>query len=560
MTRKKADELVFLPLGGAGEIGMNLNLYGYGLPDQYRWIMVDLGVTFGDGFPPGVDVIMPDPGYIVERRERLDALVLTHAHEDHLGAVPYLWERLRCPIYATPFTVSILKRKLHEAGLLDEVPIHEIELSGRFSIGEFDLELITLTHSIPEPNAIAIRTPVGTVMHTGDWKLDPGPVIGEVTDEAALRRVGDDGVLAIVCDSTNVFQPGTSGSEEDLLSSLQDIISKCTQRVLVTCFASNVARLETIAKAAQANGRDVVLAGRSLKRFVEAARENGYLRDVPAFLDEEDAGYLPEDRCLIICTGSQGEPRAALSRIASGDHPRVSISQGDTVICSSKIIPGNEIPISRVHNELARRKIDVITEDEAFVHVSGHPNRDELVQMYDYIRPQVSIPVHGETRHLHEHAKLAKTCQVRTVHVPENGSLIRLGPGESGIVDSVPSGRLMLEGNRVVPIDGSLMRSRQRALYNGVVTVSITLDSNGKFLADPLISTVGLLEDEDKDFDLMIPDIAEAAVKRLPLKERRDDASVHEAVRIAVRRAFRETLKKKPVTMVHVSRVNKKIE
>ena len=560
MTRKKADELVFLPLGGAGEIGMNLNLYGYGLPDQYRWIMVDLGVTFGDGFPPGVDVIMPDPGYIVERRERLDALVLTHAHEDHLGAVPYLWERLRCPIYATPFTVSILKRKLHEAGLLDEVPIHEIELSGRFSIGEFDLELITLTHSIPEPNAIAIRTPVGTVMHTGDWKLDPGPVIGEVTDEAALRRVGDDGVLAIVCDSTNVFQPGTSGSEADLLSSLQDIISKCTQRVLVTCFASNVARLETIAKAAQANGRDVVLAGRSLKRFVEAARENGYLRDVPAFLDEEDAGYLPEDRCLIICTGSQGEPRAALSRIASGDHPRVSISQGDTVICSSKIIPGNEIPISRVHNELARRKIDVITEDEAFVHVSGHPNRDELVQMYDYIRPQVSIPVHGETRHLHEHAKLAKTCQVRTVHVPENGSLIRLGPGESGIVDSVPSGRLMLEGNRVVPIDGSLMRSRQRALYNGVVTVSITLDSNGKFLADPLISTVGLLEDEDKDFDLMIPDIAEAAVKRLPLKERRDDASVHEAVRIAVRRAFRETLKKKPVTMVHVSRVNKKIE
>ncbi len=558
MTRKKADELVFLPLGGAGEIGMNLNLYGYGLPDQYRWIMVDLGVTFGDGFPPGVDVIMPDPGYIVERRERLDALVLTHAHEDHLGAVPYLWERLRCPIYATPFTVSILKRKLHEAGLLDEVPIHEIELSGRFSIGEFDLELITLTHSIPEPNAIAIRTPVGTVMHTGDWKLDPGPVIGEVTDEAALRRVGDDGVLAIVCDSTNVFQPGTSGSEEDLLSSLQDIISKCTQRVLVTCFASNVARLETIAKAAQANGRDVVLAGRSLKRFVEAARENGYLRDVPAFLDEEDAGYLPEDRCLIICTGSQGEPRAALSRIASGDHPRVSISQGDTVICSSKIIPGNEIPISRVHNELARRKIDVITEDEAFVHVSGHPNRDELVQMYDYIRPQVSIPVHGETRHLHEHAKLAKTCQVRTVHVPENGSLIRLGPGESGIVDSVPSGRLMLEGNRVVPIDGSLMRSRQRALYNGVVTVSITLDSNGKFLADPLISTVGLLEDEDKDFDLMIPDIAEAAVKRLPLKERRDDASVHEAVRIAVRRAFRETLKKKPVTMVHVSRVNTK--
>jgi ribonuclease J len=560
MTKKSAEELVFLPLGGAGEIGMNLNLYGYGAPDHYRWIMVDLGVTFGDGYPPGVDLIMPDPGYIVERRDQLDGLVLTHAHEDHLGAVPYLWERLKCPIYATPFTVSILKRKLQEAGLLDEVPIHEIELGGRFSIGSFDLELITLTHSIPEPNAIAIRTPAGTVMHTGDWKLDPGPVLGAPADEDALKRVGDEGVLAIVCDSTNVFQPGTSGSEADLFDSLKKLIFQCTQRVLVTCFASNVARLETIAKAAHACGRDVVLAGRSLQRFTEAARENGYLQDVPAFLDEDDAGYLPEDKCLVICTGSQGEPRAALARIAAGTHPRISVSSGDTIIFSSKIIPGNEIPIGRVHNELARRRVNVITEDDAFVHVSGHPNRDELMQMYGYIRPQISVPVHGETRHLHEHAKLAKACQVREAHVVHNGALIRLGPGESGVIGEVPAGRLMHDGNRVVPINGSLMRTRQRALYNGMVTVTVTLDYNGKFLAEPVYSSVGLLEEGDEDIHEIVGDAPEAAIKQLQLKKRRNDGSVNEAVRIAVRRAFRETLKKKPVTMVHVSRVDTRNE
>ena len=340
MAKKQSSELLFLPLGGAGEIGMNLNLYGYGPPDRHRWIMIDLGVTFGDGYPPGVDVIMPDPQFIEEKRDQLDGLILTHAHEDHLGAVPYLWERLNCPVYATPFTVSILKRKLQETGLSQKIPIHEIELGGRFTVGPFDLELITLTHSIPEPNAIVIRTPLGTVMHTGDWKLDPDPVVGAAPDEESLRRVGDEGVLAIVCDSTNVFEPGVSGSEAKLQESLTKLIRQCENRVVVTCFASNVARLETITKAAQTNGRDVVLAGRALRRFVEAARENGYLRDVPAFLDEEDAGFLPHDKCLVICTGSQGEPRAALWRIATETHPRIVIESGDTVIFSSKVIPG----------------------------------------------------------------------------------------------------------------------------------------------------------------------------------------------------------------------------
>ncbi|MFQ5765821.1 MAG: ribonuclease J, partial [Rhodospirillales bacterium] len=316
MTAGGDDALVFLPLGGAGEIGMNLNLYGLGPPGDEAWVMVDFGITFGDGSQPGVEVILPDPGFIAERRDRLEGLVLTHAHEDHLGAVPYLWERLECPIYATPFTISILKRKLGETDFADRVEIIEVPMGGRFHVGPFDMELITLTHSIPEPNAIAIRTALGTVLHTGDWKFDPDPVVGKVADEDALRRLGDAGVLAMVCDSTNVFEPGSSGSEADLLASLTELIGGCEKRVAVTCFASNVARLETIARAAQANGRDVVLAGRSLERIDAAARENGYLADVPAFIDEDDAGLLPDDKAVIVCTGSQGEPRAALWRIA----------------------------------------------------------------------------------------------------------------------------------------------------------------------------------------------------------------------------------------------------
>ncbi|MDH5749548.1 MAG: ribonuclease J, partial [Rhodospirillales bacterium] len=373
MTIDNGENLVFLPLGGAGEIGMNLNLYGFGRPGEERWMMVDLGITFGDGSAPGVDVIMPDPTFIEERRDRLDGLVLTHAHEDHLGAVPYLWDRLKCPIYATPFTVSVLRHKLREAGLEGAAKVTEVPLNGKLSVGPFDLELITLTHSIPEPNAIVIRTPLGTIVHTGDWKLDPDPVVGPIADEAALRRVGEEGVLAIVCDSTNVFSPGTSGSEGDLLESLTALIGRCRGRVAVACFASNVARLETIAKAASANGRDVVLAGRSLERITEAARENGYLSNVPAFLGEDDAGYLPPDKALIICTGSQGEPRAALARIANGEHPRVSLEEGDTVIFSAREIPGNEASIGRLQNRLIRRGIEIVTPGDHFVHVSGHP-------------------------------------------------------------------------------------------------------------------------------------------------------------------------------------------
>ncbi len=555
MSPDKTAELVFLALGGAGEIGMNLNLYGLGPAGKETWVMVDLGITFGGGQVPGVDVILPDPGFIVERRDRLAGLVLTHAHEDHLGAVPYLWQRLQCPIYATPFTISILKRKLAETDFADQVEIIEVPLGGRFTVGPFDMELITLTHSIPEPNAIAIRTPLGTVLHTGDWKFDPDPVVGDAADVEALKRLGDEGVLALVCDSTNVFTPGESGSEADLLKSLTDLIAAAQGRVAVACFASNVARLETIAKAAQANGRDVVLAGRSLVRINDAARENGYLAEVPAFLDEEDAGHLPEDKAVIVCTGSQGEPRAALWRIANEEHSNVTLSEGDLVIFSSRIIPGNEASIARLHNQLVRRGIRVVNTTDHFVHVSGHPARDELARMYQLSRPKLAVPVHGELRHLREHARLALECQVPMAIAAENGAMIRLGPGKPKITGTVPVGRLAADGNRLVPMDGELIRGRTRTVYHGAAVVTVVLNGAGGLAAEPELSAIGLLESGEDPIADEAKEAARAAVKGLKEKERGNDETVREAVRIAVRRSFRKSLDKNPVITVHLFRV-----
>lgn len=550
------DELLFVPLGGAGEIGMNLNLYGFGPPGAHRWMMIDLGITFGDGSLPGVDVLMPDPAFIEDKLDQLEGLVLTHAHEDHLGAVPYLWDRLRCPVYATPFTASILRGKLADVDLLDDVPLTEIGLGGRFSVGPFDLELITLTHSIPEPNGIAIRTPLGTVLHTGDWKFDPDPVIGEVSDEKALRQLGDDGVLAIVCDSTNVFTPGTSGSEGDLLESLTKVIADCKGRVAVTCFASNVARLETVARAAMATDRSVVLAGRSLWRFDKAARDNGLLADIPPFLDPRDAGYLPKENTLIICTGSQGEPRAALARIAWGDHPQVDLEAGDTVIFSSRQIPGNEMSIGRVQNQLIRRDIRLVTDHEAFVHVSGHPARDELVRMYQHVKPKIAVPVHGELRHMAEHAHLAATCQVAETVVNENGGVVRLAPGPAEVIDHVPSGRMVLEGSRVVHLSSELVRGRSRAVLNGKAVVTVVVDPRGDLLAEPLISTVGLLDEDDDDVHDAVLDAVEDTLDGASKRVRKDDEALNEALRIAVRRVFRYTFDKRPVTKIHLVRVD----
>ena len=548
------DQLLFVPLGGAGEIGMNLNLYGFGPKDRERWMMIDLGITFGNSSMPGVDVIMPDPTFIEERLDQLDGLVLTHAHEDHLGAVAHLWKRLKCPVYATPFTASILGHKLREAGLERQIPVTIVPLKGRFSVGPFELELITLTHSIPEPNAIAIRTPLGMVLHTGDWKFDPDPVVGEPSDEEALNALGEEGTLDIVCDSTNVFTPGTSGSEGALLESLTELIGGLKGRVVVTCFASNVARLETIAAAAAANDRDVVLAGRSLWRFQEVGREHGCLANTAAFLDEDAAGYLPRDKTLIICTGSQGEPRAALSRIASGGHPRISLEEGDTVVFSSRQIPGNETSISQVQNQLVRSGINILTEKDHFVHVSGHPARDELIRMYQHVKPKIAIPVHGELRHMSEHARLATQCQVGATIVGENGSVTRIAPGDPAIIDQVTSGRLAVEGNRLVPLNSELNRQRKQALWHGVVIMSLVVDVNGKLVGEPKLTTLGIVETDSDPLLGKAIEAAKQALNDLPMGGRLSTEAEAEAIRVAVRRTFRNAIDKKPITQIHVHR------
>ena len=546
------DGLYFLPLGGAGEIGMNLNLYGH----RGKWLMVDLGISFADDTMPGLDVIMPDPTFIQEQRDNLVGLVLTHAHEDHLGAVQYLWPQLQCPVYCTPFTASVLRAKLYERQLANKVPIHEIPLGGTFELGPFQLEFVTLTHSIPEPNALAIRTGSGLVVHTGDWKLDPEPLIGTVADEARLRALGDEGVLALVGDSTNAMVPGRSGSEAQVRETLTDLLGRYPNRIAVTCFATNVARLESIAVAAAANGRNVALVGRSLWRINEAARSNGYLKDVPPFLSEHDAAYLPKDKLVMICTGSQGEPRSALARIAGGDHPQVTLDPGDTVIFSSREIPGNERAIGRVQNLLVNKGITVVTADDAFVHVSGHPAQDELVEMYQWVRPKVAVPVHGEQRHQLAHAKVAQGCQVPHGLVPGNGDVVRLAPGPVEVVTQVRSGRLAIDGKRLVPLDTGLMRARTRMVHNGAAVATLVLNARGELVTAPQVAVMGLLDGEtDHDALLDVVDAVREAIAGLPKPARQDDALVKEAARVAVRRTFNASHGKKPMTDVHLVRV-----
>ncbi len=544
--------LFFVSLGGAGEIGMNLNLYGY----AGDWLMLDCGVTFGDDSQPGLEVVMPDPAFIVERRDRLLGIVATHAHEDHIGAIPYLWTQLRCPVWATPFTASLLRAKLVEAGIADKVRINIVPMSGRFTIGAFDLELITLTHSIPEPNAVALRTPVGTVLHTGDWKFDPDPLIGSTSDEAALCRLGDEGVLAMIGDSTNALRPGTSGSEADLRRSLIDLVGRYDARVAVACFASNVARLETIARAAAAHGREVALVGRSLWRIDKAARENGYLADLPRFLTEDEAGYIPRDKIVLICTGSQGEPRAALARIAREDHPNVVLETGDVVIFSSRIIPGNEKAINRLQNALIRLGIEIVTEEDHFVHVSGHPARDELVRMYQMVRPRVAIPVHGEARHLIAHADLARQCQVHQPLVVQNGDMVRLTPSGAAIVDEVPVGRLASDGKGLLPLGGTALKDRRRVTLNGSAVATVVLDRQGRLAAPPAISMIGLVEAAAATTAApFFRDSVERAVDALPAATRRDDDLVRDAVRRNLRRAINERFGKRPLIEIQLLRI-----
>ncbi|MDO9460038.1 MAG: ribonuclease J [Alphaproteobacteria bacterium] len=536
---------------------MNLNLYGFGPKGKQKWIIVDLGVTFGDDTVPGIDLIMADPDFIVERREDLLGIVLTHAHEDHIGAVGHLWPDLLCPIYATKFTANMLRSKLEEAGIVRDAKVTIVPLEGRLQIGPFDITYVTLTHSIPEPNALAIRTPLGNILHTGDWKIDPDPLLGEPTDIAGLTGFGDEGVLAMVCDSTNVFSPGRAGSEAAVKSSLSTLLSGLTGRVAVTAFASNVARVDTIAKAAAAHGRQIALVGRSMHKVVGAARDAGYLQDFPPVLREEEAASLPPDKVLYICTGSQGEARAALSRIAYGDHPRISLGAGDTVIFSSRIIPGNERSIFRLQNRLAERGVSMITEKDHFVHVSGHPCRDELADMYRWVRPEISVPVHGEIRHMMEHVKLAQEIQIPQTVLAPNGSMVRLAPGRACIVEEVYSGRLYLDGDVLTPVDDGQVNERLKLSSAGHLGVMLVVDPDGRLAAEPRVTAFGLPTEDGQLINLRkdVADAVEQAVSKLRGKQARDDDQVKEAALRAARRAVRDAIGKKPVTQVEVVRL-----
>ncbi len=550
-----AEGLVFVPLGGAGEIGMNLYLYGC----RGKWLMVELGISFADDTAPGIDIIMPDPQFIAEVRDSLLGLVLTHAHEDHLGAVPYLWPSLGCPVFATPFAAGLLRRKLVEAGLAGEAEVTEIPLGGRITLDPFAIDLITLTHSIPESNALAIGTPFGTVLHTGDWKLDPRPLIGRLTDDEALQGLGAEGTLAMVCDSTNVFVDGEAGSEAEVRESLMELVGRYDKRVAVTFFASNVARLATIAAVAAAHGRHAALTGRSLWRMSETARACGYLEDVAPFVAEHDAGYLPRDKVLLLCTGNQGEPQSALARIAARNHPHVVLEGGDVALFSSRVIPGNEKAVYRLQNQLVELGVEVVTERDHFVHVSGHPARDDLARMYQWVRPRIAVPMHGEVRHLVEHAALARECQVPEAVVVTNGDVLKLAPGRAEVVCRVPYGRLGLDGTRLVPLDGAVVHARQRMVYGGTAVVTVVLNAAGELLAEPRLSVEGLLDEESDARDAAtLEDVIGAvgdAVERLSKAARRDDGSVAEAVRFAVRRRLKATRGKKPLTEVHVVRI-----
>jgi ribonuclease J len=550
-----ADELVFLPLGGSGEIGMNMNLYGFGPAHDRKWIMIDCGVLFGDLSTPGVDLICPDPSYILEHRKNLLALILTHGHEDHIGAVALIAPRLGCPVYATPFTAALVRAKLEEQEA--EIDLRVLGMESRFSLGPFDLEFVTLTHSIPEPNGIVIRTELGTLLHTGDWKIDTAPTLGPLTDDATLTGIGDEGVLAMICDSTNVFSRGESGTEGSVRESLTKLIAAQQGRVAVTTFASNVGRVVSVCEAAAAADRSVCLLGRSMHRVVGAAREVGILPRGLTFVEPEDAGHLPRDKALYLCTGSQGEPRAALARIARDDHPELTLEEGDTVIFSSKIIPGNEREIFNLHNDLVDMDVKVITEKDEFVHVSGHPCRDELAQMYRWVRPKLAVPVHGEARHLEEHADFALSLGVPKALAPRNGDLIRLAPGKPDFIDEVPAGRLFLDGTILEPEGSEPIRERKKLAFAGVVTIALAVDEDGDLAGAPEIAILGAPR-EGRHGEPMAEELEQAAVKgfeSVPRKKRDEDDAIAVGVQRTVRTRLMALWGKRPAVGVLIVRV-----
>ena len=549
------EELVFVALGGLGEIGMNMALYGYGSADDRRWLMVDCGVTFAGSDLPGVDVVVPDIRFIEEERGRLEGIVITHAHEDHYGALVHLWSRLQVPLYMTPFAAGLLAAKTENEPRVDPIPVEVVEQGTRFSLGPFDIELIAMSHSIPEPCALALRTPAGLAVHSGDWKIDPKPGIGQAIDTRRLAEIGAEGVRALICDSTNAVRDGVSPSEMDVADELTRIIKSAKKRVAVTTFASNVARIRSVALAAKAAGREVVVMGRSMFRAIEVASDVGYMDDLPAFLNEEAYGYLPREQTVLLLTGSQGEERAALARISAGDHRNVALSKGDLVVFSSRTIPGNEKAVNAIINRLAEAQVDIVTDRDALVHVSGHPRRGELTQLYDLLKPEALIPAHGEAMHLKAHRELADAYGIAETKIARNGDLVRLAPGSLELIDDVPVGIEVKDGMLFGDPEETGVKERRKLSFAGAIVVSVTMDAKGGLICDPQAALFGLPDvDEDGDeLEEIVVDEVLSALDSIPKNRRRNADLVAEAARRAARAAVRDCWGKKPLTQALVT-------
>ena len=550
------EELLFCPLGGAGEIGANMNLYAYGTPGEHKWIMVDIGVTFADDSLPGIDLIYPDPGFIVDKKEDLLGIVLTHAHEDHIGAIAHLWPKLKCKIYATPFTAVLIKEKFREKHIDINKYLKIVELNGIINLGPFNIEYVTMTHSILEPNGLKIKTPAGVVLHTGDWKIDENPMVGKNMDIDKLQQIGNEGVLAMVCDSTNIFSVGRSGSESTVRKSLLDIMSRLKKRIIMTSFASNVARMETIFYCAEKTGRQISLVGRSMHRIYKAARQCGYLKNIIEPIDPREAKNISREKIVYLCTGSQGEPMGAMMRISSYIHPDVFIEKGDTVIFSSKIIPGNEKKLYKLHNQLVKDGIEVISEENEFVHVSGHPNRDEMKDMYSWIKPKCVIPVHGEHRHMMEHVSFAKDMQVPYPVLVENGDIVKISPGEKpAVYDKAPSGRLYLDGNISVEEDSRSIKDRKNLSANGYLEVTILITPKGNIHNNPILTFKGLPINEEDEFIYGLEEEIEKTSKSFKLGNKQQQHNLIDALKTACRKFTKEKTGKRPFTNINLVRV-----
>ena len=550
------DELLYCPLGGAGEIGMNMNVFGYGQEDDHKWIMVDVGVTFADDSIPGVDLIYPDPGYAVDKKDNFLGIILTHAHEDHIGAITHVWPKFKCKIYATPFTAALVTEKFREKKIDITSYLQIVQLGSTINLKPFKIEFITMTHSIVEPNGLRIETPAGSILHTGDWKCDPNPLVGDNMNSKRLIEIGKEGVLTMICDSTNVLSVGRSGSEKDVRDSMLKIIEKQKKRVIVTSFASNVARMETIFYCAEKTGRNISLVGRSMHRIYKAAKQCGYLSDVIEPIDPRDAKNISSEKIIYLCTGSQGEPMGAMNRISNYIHPDVFVEAGDTVIFSSKIIPGNEKKLYKLHNQLVREGINVISEETDFVHVSGHPNRDDLKDMYEWIQPNSIIPVHGEQRHMLEHISFAKKLNVPHPIKVENGDIVRIFPGDSPeVFDKAPYGKIFLDGNIGVEEESKSIKERRNISQNGHLNITVIITTQGNIHNTPIVNFMGIPILNTEEFKISIQDEIDKIAKSFSLNNKKQEENFKDALKVTCRKFTKEKTGKRPITNINLVRI-----